>query len=228
MTFLELVQMVARESGTVPGTQPPTLGGELPARLDKMKHWVNLAWQMIQNHKLGWNWMRGEFVAETAPGVAKYSGVSLGISRFRKFVTISGSMRIHDPENGIDDESFLIGLDYWRYRRIYGIREQSLARPTYFSVSEADGSLCLGPVPDKYYVLNGEYHKSPQSLVNDDDIPELPEHFHPIIAWQALMLLAGHDEGAFAVGNAAANYRQYLANLERDQLPALKMARTFF
>ena len=42
------------------------------------------------------------------------------------------------------------------------------------------------------------------------------------------MLLAGHDEGAFAVGNAAANYRQYLANLERDQLPALKMARTFF
>lgn len=228
MTFLELVQMLARESGTVPGTQPPTLAGEMPARLDKMKNWVNLAWQMIQNHRASWKWMRAEFVAETAPGVGRYSGIALGLLRLRRFARTYGSFRLYDPDIGLGDERFLTPVDFWRYKRLYTTGVQEVSRPSVFAVADAAEDLCLGPLPDKYYILKGEYFKTPQALVDDDDIPEMPEHFHPMIVWQALVLLAGYDEGAFAVGNALGHFRQYLGNLERDQLPMVDMERRLF
>jgi hypothetical protein len=227
VNYLDLVQMVARESGTVPGTQPLTLSGDQPARLKKIAHWVDAAWNMIQNHKAGWHWMKATYQATTAPGVARYSSVALGIARFNRFVAIPGTMTIMDPAIGVRDEGFLSPLDYWNWRKIYGIGEQTPNRPVAFSVHDPDQTLCLGPLPDKEYTITGEYYKSPQSLLVDTDIPELPEAYHPMIGWQALMLLAGHDEGAFAVGNAAAQYRQYLGNLERDQLPKLQTYRHF-
>lgn len=221
-TFLELVQMTARESGTVPSEQPQTLVGQT-GRLAKIPHWVNLAWTKIQNHHQYWRWMHDEFEGVTAPGMSKYSSLQMGITRFARWVTLPDTLTIHSTLLGKGDEQFIAPLEYWRYRRLYDVGLQEVARPSCYTVSPGN-LLCFGPTPDAEYNVRGEYYKSPQTLSLDNDVPELPEQFRPIIGWYALLLLSQYDEGGFPTAAAQQKYREFLSDLEHDQLPTLYMA----
>lgn len=221
--FLELVQMTARESGTVPSEQPQTVQGQT-GRLAKVVHWVNLAWHRIQISRAQWQWMHDTFEGETSPGLSLYSPLQLNITRFAQWVTLPNTMTIYRKSDGKSQEIFIQPVEYWRYRRLYDVGVQSPAEPACFSVSPG-GLLVFGPTPDDEYVVRGEYYKSPQELVLDTDIPELPLRHRPIIAWYALLLLSEYDEGGFAVAVAQRRYREHMTELERDQLPTLHMFR---
>lgn len=220
-TFLELVQMTARESGTVPSNLPETVTGQI-GRLGKVVHWVQTAWEEIQRSRAFWRWMHGEFTGETSPGLGSYANTQFGITRFARWINLPDVMSIYNKDLGNSDEQFIYPIEYWRYRRLYDIGPQEPARPSCFSISPSN-TLCLGPIPDDEYVIRGEYYKSPQELVNNDDIPEVPQQHRPIIAWKALLLLSEYDEGGIAMNVALRRYREALGDLERDQLPQLQM-----
>lgn len=216
-TFIDLVRMVARESGTVAGDLPQTVSGQ-SGRVGKIIAWVSLAWTQIQNMHSSWRWMHGEFEADIEPGMFQYSPLQMGIDRFARWGTLPYTMSLYDPTLGKSDEGFIVPIEYWRFRRSYDIGEHEPSRPHCFAISPLN-LLCFGPTPDQVYHVRGEYFKSPQALINDDDVPELPERFRPIIGWLALTLLAQHDEAGFTVATAQQNYREYLSSLEFDQLP---------
>lgn len=228
-TFLELCQKVAQLSGTVTGTQPTTVADQT-GRLAKIVVWTAQAWRDIQNEKSGWRWMRAEWEDKAlTSGAPRYTAASFSIdSRFAEWIVDSEHEReivtIYDNTIGVSDESPL-GLIPWNlWRRKYGRGEQDESRPTEYAISPAN-EICFGPVPNSSdYRVSGEYRKSPQALEDDADEPEMPERFHDLIVWRALVLLGQHDEGEFALATAERNYMTLLDDLMRDQLPPLVAA----
>lgn len=220
-TFLELVQMTARASGTVPSDLPQTVTGQT-GRLGKIVRWVQTAWEDIQRSKAFWRWMHSEFSGETSPGLGSYASTQFGLTRFSRWINLPDTISIYKKDIGKSDEQFIYPIEYWRYRRLYDIGVQENARPSCFSISPAN-TLCIGPIPDSEYEIRGEYYKSPQDLVNDNDVPEVPQQHRAIIAWKALLLLSEYDEAPVAMNAALRRYREALGDLERDQLPQLQM-----
>lgn len=224
--FLELVQMVARESGTIPDSLPQTVNGQ-SGRIGKIVQWVNLAWRQIQNLHASWRWMHAEFDGEISPGMYRYASTQMGLHRFARWSDLPHTMSIYESALGRQDEGFIWSIDDKSFKRLYEIGEQEPGRPSRYCISQSN-LLMFGPVPDKIYTVRGEYYRSAQELVADNDVPELPERFRPIIGWLALVLLSKHDEAGFAVGAAAQSFQEYLGKLEMDQLPNFRVFRRLF
>jgi hypothetical protein len=86
--------------------------------------------------------------------------------------------------------------------------------------------LVLGPVPNEEYTITGEYQKSPQILAQNDDEPEMPEEFHMLIVYEAL-LTYGFSQAAGDVLNLASSRGGALRSaLLGNQLPAFRKGRS--
>lgn len=221
MTYLELCQMVARESGTVSGKLPTAVTSQT-GRLLKVVNWVDTAWRQLQNHRSAWRWMRAEFTGTTSAGTARYTGASFSLTRLAEWITEEDTVTLYKQSEGVSDEGAILFLPWNMYRSQFERGEQTADRPRYFSISPGN-ELCLGPKPDDAYVVRGEYRKSPQTLTDNDDIPEMPERFHELIAWLALLLLAEHDEAQIHMSVAMRRYNMLMDDLSRDGLPQLEI-----
>lgn len=220
-TFLELAQKLARESGTVSGNLPSSVVNQT-GRLAKIVHWTADAWQVIQNRRNAWLWMRGEFEGTSTAGAGRYTAASFGIERWAEWIIEPDTVTLYKQSAGIADEGPILYLPWHLYRRLYERGVQNENRPIHFSVSPA-GEFCLGPKPDGAYVIRGEYRKTPQRLVANEDVPEMPARFHDAIVFQALLLMAEHDEGGIHMATAMRRYREIMGDLERDQLPRIEI-----
>lgn len=222
MTFLELCQMAARESGTVAGTVPTGVTSQ-SGRLEKVVNWVNDAWREIQTSRNRWLWMRGEFGspdAVTIAGTNRYTPASWNLTRLAEWIIDQDTVTIYKQSEGVSDESQLVFMPWQDYRRQYERGTQVQNRPLHFSISPAN-EFCVGPVPDDVYVIRGEFQKTPQDLTANGDIPELPARFHAVIAWHAVLLLNEHDEAQLPIATASRHQRQLMDDLRRDQLPKM-------
>lgn len=204
MTFLQLCQRVAQESGTVAGSlQPSTVIGQT-GRLAKFVNWTASAWSDIQLRRSDWLWMEGEFSGETASGTATYApgGAEFNLTRFgewkpRRYAGGDSDITIYLTASGVSDERALLWLPYETFRRQYLRGGASLVTgyPAYVTIDPAQ-NLRLHPIPNGAYTVRGRYHKSPQVLAADADVPEMPAKFHQLIAWEALTKFIGPDDEA--------------------------------
>ena len=210
-TFLSLCNSVERESGTVSRARrmsdvsaPPT------DRQEKIVKWVADAWLRLQRKRQDWVFMAGDVSASLASGKARYSASELGVQRFGSWVTDRTCYRpwtLIDPALGPGSESEIREISYDTYRQRYERGVPQLQRPVEYAVSR-DFALCFGSVPDKNYLLRGEYRKLPQALTANDDVPDLPEQYHDAIMWRAVMTLAEHDQDPVQIATARANYAE--------------------
>lgn len=216
-SFLDLCRVCARESGTIPHGYPVVVEGAT-GRDYQVVEWVREAWLSIQNERARWRWMQGEFSSPLIPGISRYLPDTLGISRFVSFPCDPRAVTIYDPDLGVRDESpmFDVGFETWRGRFMVG--EQQPQRPEWFSLAP-DGKIAFGPTPDKAYVIRGIYQRGPQELVESDDVPEMPERFHSLIALRALRYLHEHDEAVEPRQAAYLRENELMRDLIRDQAP---------
>jgi len=222
MNFLQLCQMVARESGTISGLLPTAVVGQ-DGRLLKVVSWTQSAWTKIQNDRRSWRWMYGEFndtTTVTSAGTARYTATSWNLNRLANWVVDAESMSIYDAAIGVSDENLIIPMSWDMYRRQFVRGAQTPGRPQYYAISPAN-EICFGPVPDREYSIRGEYYKNPQTLVEATDVPELPARFHEVIGWYGLLLLAEHDEGQYHTQVAYRRYSELMGDIRRDQLPRI-------
>lgn len=219
-TFLQLCQRVARESGTISGSALPASVVSQSGRLLKVVDWTAQAWVDIQNMSESWKFLRKELPSGcvTVAGTARYTGASFSIDTLAKWVHAKDTFTVYLQSTGVADESRLDPISWADWRRLYGMGSQTQGKPRHYAISD-DNELCLGPIPDAVYVVNGLYVRTPQVLEANDDEPLLPERFEMVIVWEAVELLAGHDEGAFQVGHAKSQKAKLMTALQRDQLP---------
>ena len=72
--------------------------------------------------------------------------------------------------------------------------------------------------------MRGLYRKAPQTLALDDDVPDMPAHFHDCIVEAAVIMLSTHDEAAPNLTLWQLRAIRGFSQLEREQLPTITMA----
>jgi hypothetical protein len=158
--------------------------------------------------------------ARRRPG--ELHALDLGIAnRFSRFAGDARSgyqpMHCYDPAIGVADDAASPRSAPRCWSMIYGRGAQTLTRPT--EVCARQRQALRRPLPDKAYTLAASYWQGAADLIADADEPDLPEHFHDLIVWKAIMKISGKD-GAFAdrlvaQGEYSTMYRQLVAEQTR-------------
>ena len=235
-TFLQLCQETARESGTIPTIGDPQTAQGQTGRLLRLTQWVATAYEMIQLRHNNWRWLEAEFLGQTTSGQVSYSAAAMGVSsRFGRWLErdIDGTtLTTVYGETDYSDEMQLQVVDWQRFRQQYYVgSERGETTPTgeaprYISFAP-DNKLWLWRIPSQTsnstdWYIRRRYYKAPQILSADADVPEMPEAYHRLIVYEALLLLAEFDEAAEQYNLWRARRDSILHQLEVDQLPRIR------
>lgn len=207
-TFLDLVNRVGRESGTISQSQELADVANANGRQAKIVGWTRQAWEMIQRERSDWTFRRKRFWLQLVPGQVEYrpaafdaewGGWILGGNAW-------STLTIHDPAIGRGDENRLEIVPFERWLDTYDIGAPQEHRPNVAAFGYGDRALHVGPPPDKAYMVRGWCQRKVQSLTASDDIPYIHEDYHDAIIWRALMLLGDDDEAQWEVASSTAEY----------------------
>ena len=218
-TFLELCQDVARESGTISGTQPTAVTSQV-GHLHKIVSHTAQAWRLIQLLRDNWKWMRRDWSKPTIAGTQAYTAASLSINDLARWIT-GAPLFCYKQSEGKGRERELEYVPWDEFRQTHLRGEQLLQDPAYWTVRPGDNALMLSPIPDDVYVLSGEYFKTVQRLVANEDVPEIPTDYHDLIVWRGLMLLNEHEEAPVPAAYARQNYNDLLTKVLSTQQPQI-------
>lgn len=222
MTFLELCQEVAAESGTVAGVSAFTTVANPTGRVANVVRWVRNAYRDIQNERGDWLWMRKTFSKSLTIGQTTYTdtGWSLDVGLWFPDTPSFSSMALYDPATGTADEGAISHISWPTWRERYGRGSHTANRPTEWAVTPQN-DIAFGVTPDKAYIVRGEYRMAPQMLTLDADQPEMPPMYHGLIVGEALRLMSRHDESYQVLAEKAQQYERLRGPLVRDQTPQL-------
>lgn len=222
-TFLELAKDLARESGSFDPALLTSVDG-LTGRPAKIVNWINKAWLNIQNSRRDWGWLVSPFVQPLIPGSSVYTPASFNLTRFSSWMKDRDwylPVTLYDPAIGVSDEGAILNISHEAWKSRWDRGDQSnWGRPIEWAISPRN-EIEFGPIPDKAYIVRGQYQKGPQTLVAATDVPEMPVRFHDMITWEAqrLMLLSDGDyqESQFPTMEMVGLRHE----LELDQLPEI-------
>lgn len=222
MTFLELCQEVADESGTVAGVPSFTTVSNATGRLAKVVRWTRNAYRDIQNERNDWKWMRKAFTKSLTIGQSLYTDTAWALDVAVWIPDNDGynALAIYDPATGVADEGAISQIAWETWRERYQRGAQTNNRPTEWAVTPQD-DLAFGVAPDKAYTVRGEYRMNPQMLTLDADAPEMPSAYHGLIVGEALRLMARSDESFQVLAEKAQQYERLRYPLVRDQTPPM-------
>ena len=227
MTFLELCQRVAQESGTVSGAaSPPTVISQT-GRLAKIVNWTASAWEDIQRERKDWQFLRLEGTAETVSGIDAYDLPANGADWIVNTDHSGWSgISAYRTADGVGGESYLRWLPWADWRDRFTIGTQTNAAPDFVTISP-QRQLRLGPKPDGAYTLRYEYRRKPQVFALDADEPIIPDEYHMLIVWTALIYLGTDDEATTQLPLWERRRQKMMFDLLRDQTPGLTLAPPF-
>lgn len=227
-TFLQLCQSVADESGT--GAFPGTVSG-LTGRPAKITAWVRNAWVDIQNDRNDWRWMEDTFTGSLLADISTYQGGDFSLTRFGQWKagrdpdTMEDRFTVHLASQGRAREAAMHYEPWNEFRARYdrGAAAEQTGTPTVYTVDNLE-RLRVWPVPTASCTIRGVYRKTPQELTAGTDVPEMPAQYHSAIVWRALTNLAAHDEAFNQPAYWNTRYLDVLNDMERTQLPMVRLA----
>ena len=114
--------------------------------------------------------------------------------------------------DGFGTESYLAPIEWGDYKAIYQAGSQHKGFPHLVAVSP-DNSLAFGPKPSdgSAYRARTDYYEAPQDLVNETDVPNMPDQFHMLIVYDA-MLNYGYSRVATEVLEASTVFSTPMLN----------------
>lgn len=196
MTLLQLFQAFHREAKQ-PGSAPTTVVGATGRNADIVQ-WLIEAYNDIQRDVDGrWKWLRRAFYVDTVADTQSYeygdctdTVAAAAIARFRSWdLDEEDPPYIYLSSAGAVTERELAIYDWIDFRSQYVRGVQTSAAPGAISVDHTD-KLYLGSPPDAVYRLSGYYWRGNQTLADDGDEPEMPDDFHMMIVYRAMVKYA--------------------------------------
>lgn len=211
MDYLQLCQRVRFECGIAGEGLPSATAGQTGV----MNTVVNLtarAWVDIQTSRPYWKFARATLTFPTVAAQRTYSVVS-DLSHTDVDKWNYDSAFIYLTSNA--DRSKLTWKDYDEFNRRVNPTFPD-GRPTI--ITESPGrNLAFDRTPDDIYTITIDYWKTPELLASDTDVPAIPEHFHDVIVWKAVMAYAGPRGMSERYQNARAEYIKMYGQLVIDQ-----------
>ena len=204
MDFLELAVDLRLEC-SVSGVGPVSINDNR-AEYQRLIKWIREANAEIQGKYANWRflWRQGEH--ETEPGRAFYL---VGDA-------LTDSINVYRPDTFKVDGETLTEKDFFDPQM--KLDATTYGKPS-LVVVQPDNSQCVWPIPDKVYTITYEYYLKPQQMKEAEDIPLIPETWHKIIVYRAMMMY-GYYENAPEVENAGAEgVAVMMPQLEANQLP---------
>lgn len=220
MNFLQICQRTARESG-LSSSVGSTVGQSGESQL--IVDWCQQAWHDIQQ-AADWVWLQSDFSFTTSADQWAYLPTEIGLTRFKRWMP--GTFRIYKTSSGQGTEQYLMGEDWPLFRDTYrfGAMASQTGYPSHFSIRPEDQAIVLGAVPDAQYTVSGRYLKSPETISGNSTVPTgMPEEFHMLIVWRALIEYGGYDAAAEVVARARGNYRSMYMKMAEQSLPQISL-----
>lgn len=225
MNRLELAQTLRSDAG-ISGSDDTTV--DPVGEWADVIRWIDRAWKDIQLRNAGtWNWMRKSVQFNTIANQSTYAPADapMSLTDFGKWVNYT--FRVYQGGEVGNQLDLVHWQSYELFRNSYliGSLVTEASRPNDVVIAP-DKSIILYPVPsDATFTVTADYYSKPQVLVLDTDEPEMPEEFHELILYRALMF-ASQVEGA--VDNYSIGEKEFKAMYNRlalDQLPRMVVNR---
>lgn len=222
MTFLELCKRLRSEC-SISGSGPTTVIGQT-GEMERVVNWVNDAWMDIQAQHPDWEWLRKSFSFTTTDGKSTYTPTECGVTDLGEWKI--DSMRYYPTTVGTRGEIHLTKMNYDAWRDLYQFNAYRSVKTRPINVTVCpDLSLGLGPSPnDVGYTVVGDYYRLPQLLVNDADVPAMPEKHQMVIVYRAMMYYASYTAAAEVYQRGEMEYRKFMRRMRTDRLPPLRAA----
>lgn len=225
MNRLELAQNLRSDAG-ISGSDDTTT--DPTGEWADVVRWIDRAWKDIQlRHKGTWNWMRSSVTFTTVALQKEYapSVAPMLLTNFGNWVP--WSFRVYSGGEVGNQLDLVHWQSYEQFRASYliGSLATEASRPNDVVITPSK-SIILYPTPvDTSFTVTADYYRKPQVLAADTDEPEMPEEFHELILYRALMF-ASQTEGAtddYAIGQK--EFNKLYAQLMADQLPRMVVNR---
>jgi hypothetical protein len=219
MNYLELVQKFRRKA-RVSGTGPVTLNATLSEEYARLRDWVDEAWLDIQGTLEDWQWMRSSCSFATVAGQATYTAAQAGVTDLGNWTR--DSWRLYPTATGTPGEQFLEYIDYERWRDGYQFStlRTTETQPLVMTITPAK-AIGLGPTPAAGYTVTGDYFTAPSTMTLDAQIPALPEQFHMLIVYRAMMFFGASEAASEVYQEGQIEFERMMRRLQLNQLPEL-------
>jgi hypothetical protein len=222
-TYIDLCKRLRQEVGAS-GSDSTVVGAS--GEWKRICDWIAISWNEIQKKHPIWEWMRANKSFNTIANQGEYAYASSPLSLTDFASWRNNSFRLY--KDSTDDEQF---LDHWSYNDfrdeyLLGSNRTTYSRPIVVAVSPSK-SLLLGSPPDDVYTVVAEYYKTPTTLSADADEPGMPERFHEAIVYRAMIHYGMYEAAQEVVARGERFYREYMEELEFDQLPPVTVDRSF-
>lgn len=216
-TFLQLCQSVFREGGI--SGQINTVQNQTGEAL-RVVEWVKLAYREILNSdQFNMGFIRADVAVQLTPGKGTYTKDDLNLPLLGQWDTRTMRVSVNADRS---DETFLIGMrwpefrDYWDF----STRRQVISRPLNCSVDQ-DTNLNIAPLPDVGYWLTLQYIQVPEDLIDNDQVPVIPDRWQMAIVWRALRHYGMFESAPEVVMRADSNYNEIVLRMTLDQSPEI-------
>lgn len=113
-------------------------------------------------------------------------------------------------------------LKYIHYDNWIARETPQAAEPGYFSVRLSDNALLFDPV-DQSYPIEVHYYRGLQSLSSNTDTPNLPNQFHKLIVYGAVVEMASYLGEVNLYNRYASLYSQMMGQLLRTEVPSRRV-----
>jgi hypothetical protein len=224
MNKLQLVQRLGIEGG-VSGSIATTVGAT--GEWLRLVTWIDQAWQDVQRANRQWKWMRGTVTFNATQSVNEYAPASAPMSLTNFAEWHRQTFRIYKGTS--DDEEFLNDYAYEVFRNtfIYGTTRSTEGYPIAITVSPTKSLIVALTPDDTDYFITGDYFTTPSVMTLDADEPDMPERFHIMIVYKALIRYGMYESASEVVQYATAEYDKLFDELEESQAPEIFTDREF-
>ena len=200
MNFLELCQALRREC-SISGVGPVSVEDQT-GEYARVVNWIRQANQELQARFFNWKFLFRQFENVTLQNDDE-----------------SLSIQAPDDLNVWLQDSFIFNgcpigvVEYSQWNR----KETFLGVP--FLVQMPDDSLRLYNAPSGDIVIKADYYATPQHLIANTDEPYIPEPYHWLILYRAIMMYANYDNAPELKTSALEGMQMLMPQLEASQLP---------
>lgn len=210
MNFIQLARMARKRVG-LQGTGPSSVS--TTGYDAALVAYVQDAWADIQNERNQWRWMRSEASFMTSSGNGEYLLGSIFSPGYR-------FNRWHKDTCYTLYNSKWTKVRFVEYDKFIELTQNQTeeGKVSYYTIRPQDSALLFN-TPDAPYSIKIDYQKSLQELVSDADVPELPDQFHRLIIYGAVMNYSEELGRQGKFNYYSIKYTRMLNLLMRNQLP---------